>query len=91
MSVQSRCGLLCSECGYKEETGCKGCLHMDKPFWGESCPIKVCCEDNKLEHCGACDQFPCELLNQFSYDKKQGDDGRRIRQCGIWACSSQNK
>lgn len=31
--VESRCGLLCSECSFREATGCKGCANMDKPFW----------------------------------------------------------
>jgi hypothetical protein len=25
------------------------------------------------------------LLNQFAYDKEQGDDGKRIEQCRKWA------
>ena len=33
--------------------------------------------------CGECD-FPCDLLNQFAYDKEQGDDGKRIEQCRKW-------
>lgn len=39
--VESRCGLLCSECSFREATGCKGCVNMDKPFWADSCP---CCD-----------------------------------------------
>lgn len=27
---------------------------------------------------------PCEVLIQFSYDKEQGDDGARIKQCECW-------
>ena len=30
--IQSRCGILCEECHYKEEVGCKGCVNIDKPF-----------------------------------------------------------
>ena len=48
--IESRCGILCSECKYREEMGCKGCIAINKPFWGDSCPIKNCCEDKKLEH-----------------------------------------
>lgn len=82
--AQSRCGLLCSECGYREQTGCPGCVHMQKPFWGDSCPVKDCCAGKGLLHCGQCEAFPCDLLNQFAYDEKQGDDGKRIGQCRIW-------
>lgn len=82
--IQSRCGILCEECHYKEETGCNGCVNISKPFWGESCPVKSCCENKNLAHCGQCDIFPCELLTQFAYDKEQGDEGKRIEQCRCW-------
>lgn len=82
--VESRCGVLCSECTYKEQVGCKGCLAIKNPFWGECCPVKECCEVEKNEHCGGCDEFPCSLLNQFAYDEKQGDGGKRIEQCKKW-------
>lgn len=82
--IESRCGLLCGECGYREQTSCPGCVRMEKPFWGESCPVKSCCEGKKLAHCGECDAFPCELLQTFAFDPEQGDDGRRIDQCRDW-------
>ena len=85
IAVESRCGIKCSECGYRESAGCKGCVNIDKPFWGEKCMVKYCCENKQLSHCGECDAFPCDLLNSFSYDKEQGDNGARIKQCRKWA------
>lgn len=82
--AESRCGLLCSECAYREQMNCAGCVHIQKPFWGDSCPVKSCCEEKGLEHCGLCEEFPCGLLNQFAYDKQQGDDGKRIERCRRW-------
>lgn len=82
--IESRCGLLCSECEYREQMGCKGCTQIEKPFWGDCCPVKSCGEEKGKEHCGVCDSFPCDLLHQFSYDKEQGDDGKRIEQCKKW-------
>lgn len=82
--VTSRCGILCGECTYREQMGCAGCVHMQKPFWGDSCPVKACCEEKQQEHCGQCENFPCDLLNQFAYDEQQGDDGKRIEQCKCW-------
>lgn len=82
--VESRCGLLCSQCPYRGQMDCKGCVHMEKPFWGDSCPVKACCEEKGQEHCGTCRRFPCELLNSFAYDEKQGDAGKRIEQCRAW-------
>ena len=81
--IESRCGLECSQCEFKESQGCLGCVHIKNPFWGE-CPIKACCEQKELKHCGQCDAFPCDLLKQFAYDKKQGDDGARIKRCQCW-------
>lgn len=82
--IQSRCGILCGECEYRETMGCKGCLNIDKPFWGE-CPVKTSCESKNHEHCGQCGEFPCELLNSFAYDKEQGDGGKRLDVCRQWA------
>lgn len=88
--IESRCGILCNECEYKEKTGCKGCINIEKPFWGEKCPVKSCCEEKGNIHCGMCSEFPCELLNQYAYDENQGDNGKRIVQCRCWKKESIN-
>lgn len=82
--VESRCGIVCSECEYKESMGCGGCTNITKPFWGDACPVKSCAEGKCHAHCGECSEFACDLLNQFAYDKEQGDDGKRIKQCEKW-------
>lgn len=82
--MKSRCGLLCSECTYREPMGCPGCLEMEKPFWGESCPVKTCCESRQHEHCGQCGDIPCAMLHQFAHDEQQGDQGKRIERCKSW-------
>lgn len=82
--VQSRCGIRCDECGYKEEVGCKGCVSVDNPFWG-SCAVKACCESRSHAHCGQCDVFPCDQLIAFAYAEKEGDNGKRIEVCRSWA------
>jgi hypothetical protein len=81
--IESRCGIKCSNCEYKEQMNCAGCVAISNPFWGD-CPVKGCCESKENGNCGECDQFPCGQLNQFAYDKEQGDDGARIMQCKIW-------
>lgn len=83
--IESRCGLLCSECEYREQMNCGGCILIDKPFWGENCPVKTCCESKKHEHCGKCKDFPCKLLHKFAYDMEESDNGKRIEQCREWA------
>ena len=39
--IESRCGILCSECNYRDEVNCKGCVNIAKPFWGDICPVKL--------------------------------------------------
>lgn len=82
--IESRCGLLCGQCAYRENPGCTGCTQMEKPFWGDSCPVKSCCEGKGLAHCGQCREFPCALLHRFAYEMEQSDQGERIRQCERW-------
>lgn len=81
--IESRCGILRSDCGYKEQMGCKDCVHIDKPFWGDNCTVKACCEVREHEHCGQWGEFLCDLLEHFAYDEKQ-DDGKRFEQCKYW-------
>ncbi|MDN7025201.1 DUF3795 domain-containing protein [Methanoculleus sp. FWC-SCC1] len=84
MPVYFRPAGLCGECEYRAQTGCRGCTAIHKPFWGDSCPLKTCCEAKGLENCGQCEEFPCEALIRFAFDESQGDDGRRIAQCRAW-------
>lgn len=57
---------------------------LKKPFWGNSCPVKSCCENKGLTCCGKCKEFPCDLLTSFAYDGEQGDNGLRIENCKTW-------
>lgn len=81
--IESRCGILCSGCGFRESMGCKGCVNIEKPFHGV-CDVKKCCEEKKLEYCGQCGEFPCQLLKDYAYHPEHGDDGLRIEQCRKW-------
>jgi hypothetical protein len=89
--VESRCGILCSDCTYKESHGCSGCVNMEKPFWGE-CDVKICCEKKGLEHCGECPDIPCEILTGMSFSgDEHADNGKRIEQCKKWHDRNQRK
>jgi len=82
--AQSRCGLCCDTCPYKESAGCPGCFASGgNPFWGE-CDTAKCCIDKGHTHCGQCEQLPT-LLNaetrrydstmcQEIYNMSIGDD-----------------
>ena len=82
--VESRCGILCSACKFREKMNCQGCVAIDKPYWGE-CQVKSCCEGKGYNNCGECPELPCETLTQFAYDEHNGDAGRRIERCKEWA------
>lgn len=88
--VDSRCGLHCTDCTWKESCGCGGCIEtMGHPFHGE-CPIAICCQGKGHTHCGQCDCLPCDNLYAYSYlDKEHGDDppGARIEVCRSWAAA----
>jgi hypothetical protein len=78
MTELAYCGLDCQACNFRTKTNCPGCRAAgSKVFWGE-CALAKCCIAKSLEHCGKCDQFPCEQLKAFSFAKEHGDNGRRI-------------
>ncbi len=82
--IESRCGLLCSECAFRETMGCPGCANMAKPFWADSCPVKSCCEQKGKRHCGECESFVCGQLHAFAYEMEQSDGGKRLARCREW-------
>jgi hypothetical protein len=70
-NLAATCGLYCGTCEFLGEK-CKGCGHQEgTPFWTEMmdldvCPLYDCCvSKKKLEHCGLCDELPCETFQQF--------------------------
>ena len=89
--IDSRCGLHCTGCEWKESNGCGGCIETNgHPFHGE-CPIAICCQNKGLAHCGECDVMPCEQLYAYSYlDPEHGDkpQGTRVEVCRRWAAEA---
>ena len=86
-TVDSRCGLHCTGCTWKESHGCRGCIPTNgNPFHGE-CPVAVRKKKKGLVHCGQCPEIPCDLLTSYSCDEENGDSpvGARIEQCKRWA------
>ncbi len=88
---ESRCGVCCDSCTRKEQVNCRGCIEMEKPFWGGECKVKTCCEEKGLDFCGKCEIFPCDMLSNMG--KEQGYDPTvKITQCIKWLEEeSQNK
>ena len=62
------CGTYCGNCNFLGKQ-CEGCGYVDgKPFWTSQmrtgvCPLHDCCHNQKvLEHCGLCNEFPCQAF-----------------------------
>ncbi|WP_343208674.1 DUF3795 domain-containing protein [Anaerolentibacter hominis] len=81
---ESRCGICCSQCTGKDEVHCDGCLNMEVPFWGSECAVKSCCEEKKLNHCGECADFPCDMLATMGVEEGY-DPEPKLKQLRIWA------
>ncbi len=86
--VQSRCGLMCNSCGWKDSHGCGGCIESGgHPFHG-ACPVAQCCQGKGFAHCGQCPDMPCEQLFSYSCaDPEHGDKpcGARLSVLKYWA------
>lgn len=62
----SVCGIDCNACKFKGDKKCEGCYAIQgKVFWGQ-CELYTCCKDRDLIHCGKCNEFPCDKLQQWA-------------------------
>lgn len=86
---ESRCGVCCNSCERKEAVHCGGCTVMEKPFWGGTCGVKACCESRKLNHCGECNDFPCDMLANMGKDKGF-DPLPKLEKLKEWAAEKEN-
>ncbi len=91
LTVQSRYGLLCTWCTYRELCNCGGCIETNgNPFHGE-CPVAKCCQSKGYSHCGECANMPCNLLREYSCGDSEHCDnpkGARIEVCKAWVVNS---
>lgn len=78
------CGSYCGVCGWKDKIGCEGCkANEGNMFWGE-CDKAKCCIAKGFEHCGRCDEMPCDKLKDLFGDPEHGDGGARLRNLQNW-------
>ncbi len=47
-----------------QEVPCRGCRKGGGWSWWPDCPIRSCCEQQKVEFCYQCSAFPCEKLTE---------------------------
>jgi len=87
---QSRCGLLCDTCTFKESHGCLGCIKTNgHPFHGE-CPIALCAQSKGYMHCGQCADMPCDKLYEYSCGDGEHCDNPKGARLEILKCWSTN-
>ena len=89
VNFAAACGTDCGECKFLNDK-CSGCNNVEgKPFWSEAynrdiCGLFDCCVNKKkLEHCGLCEDLPCEMfLSQRdpSLSDKEFEDRLKKRQ-----------
>ena len=79
MKDMSICGLECYGCEYKDQLNCHGCRESKGNMSYGVCEIAKCATEKELDNCALCESFPCETLNNYSYDPEHGDNGERIR------------
>lgn len=73
------CGLSCKDCESMKISKCGGCITADgKPFFEAYCEVAACAHSKNKKFCGECENFPCEILKNYSFDPEHGDNGARI-------------
>jgi hypothetical protein len=76
------CGVLCFACPSFNRS-CHGCAseiknQKRKSKW--SCKIRECCYDKmKIDYCGYCNNFPCDVINKKLIKSHKGDNKFRYR------------
>ena len=79
------CGTYCGTCDWKEKMNCKGCKHhASEVFWG-TCKIAKCAIEKGLNHCGECEQMPCQDLVDAHNTEGHSDNGERMINLKKWA------
>ena len=74
----SVCGIDCAACRSFVEKKCGGCRVVapdGKCVWNGRCDLYDCCSKKELQHCGKCDQFPCDTLKEWA----AGENPERIQ------------
>jgi len=84
-SLVAMCGDYCGNCEYREKMNCPTCrVVKGRMFWG-TCDVAVCCSGKGLQHCGLCDEMPCEKLQAVFANPEHGDNGERLANLKAWA------
>ncbi len=85
MRLIAMCGAYCGVCSYREETNCPTCQVAKGDMFHGECQVAKCCVDKGLNHCGLCDDLPCDMLEAIFNNPEHGDDGERLDNLKSWA------
>jgi hypothetical protein len=58
-----------AEAVVKNAPVCTGCWNIkDDCYWSgcNNCNLRICCVKKQINHCGECDDFPCEQYKKFA-------------------------
>lgn len=76
LNIVSYCGLYCKACPSYNRGTCLGCRSEEqqprKSKW--SCKIRKCCIRKEIDHCGECDDFPCDIINKKLIKSHENDE-----------------
>jgi hypothetical protein len=88
-----------SDCGYcanylgEKQPRCAGCVALrGKPFWATGvCPIYGCVNKHGVDHCGVCEEFPCEqFINHFDPNNPEGQRNA-VTRAGVLAYRAKHR
>ena len=77
----SVCGIDCDACKFKKENKCEGCrisAAKGECVWGGRCELHDCVVEKNLSHCGKCQSFPCQKLQDAHRNENPEGNGIEI-------------
>jgi hypothetical protein len=61
-----------------EQIKCLGCKGTVASVWRSGCKLRLCAEDNGLEFCYQCRDYPCDELERFFENHPQAKENLRL-------------
>lgn len=81
-----------------EQIKCEGCRGPLKSHWSSDCKMMLCAKNRGLEFCFQCNDFPCQMLNEFSsggisHHKRTVENLKKMKEIGIglWIAEQKKK
>jgi hypothetical protein len=69
-----------------EKIKCQGCRVDEAGNWNEDCGIRKCAKDKGLNFCFECEDYPCEIIQEFAESHRSHkviiENAKRIKEAG---------